>query len=141
MSTAQGTAGRYHQYKGKIKERFGEIADDEFERASGSLEQMVGLLQKKTGEARKNIEQFLGGLMGNASDTAGAVASQVRQYASQAEDTVRDGYNRLASGVQEGYEQARTTVSNRPVESLAVALGAGLLVGTVLGLLISTRSR
>ena len=141
MSATEDMTAKYHQYKGQIKERFGEFADDDFERASGSLEALVGMLQKKTGEARRTIESYLKDLGSNASDAANKAASQMHDYAEQARSSIQDGYKRVASGVQEGMETTGATVRQRPVESLAVALGAGLLVGAVLGLLISSRSR
>jgi len=141
MSATEDLTGMYHQYKGQIKERFGDIADDEFERASGSLESLVGMIQRKTGEARRTVEQFVKNLGNNASDTASNAASQIQDYAEQARSSMKEGYSRVASGIQEGMETTQATIRQRPVESIAVALGAGILVGAVLGLLISSRPR
>lgn len=137
MVTKEEFSGKYHQVKGRIKEKYGSLTDDDFERGSGGLEQLVGIIQQKTGETRRTIEQYLNNLFENAEGMAGQVATKVRDYASQAGDSIRGGYDQMASNMREGYEQAEAVVRRNPRESVAAALGIGFLVGAVLGLMIS----
>ena len=141
MYTADELAGKYHQFKGKIKERFGELADDEFDRFSGSLDQLVEKIQSKTGEARRTIENYLFDLFGGVQDAASRAASEMHGYTEQAGEAMREGYDRVSSGARQGFDAAQSKVRQKPFESIAVALGAGILVGAVLGLLISSRNR
>ena len=141
MYTADELAGKYHQFKGQIRQRFGEFADDEFERFSGSLDQLVAKIQSKTGEARRTIEDYLFDLLGGAQEAASRVASDMHGYAEQAGESMREGYNHAASSARQGFETAQSKVRRSPFESIAIALGTGILVGAVIGLVISSRSR
>ncbi len=55
-------AGNWKQMKGKIRERWGELTDDELETVRGRRDQFEGLLQKKLGlakeEAKRQIDEF-----------------------------------------------------------------------------------
>jgi uncharacterized protein YjbJ (UPF0337 family) len=49
--------GKWKQYKGKAKEKWGDMTDDEFDRAAGKRDQMVGLVQEKYGTAKADAER------------------------------------------------------------------------------------
>ncbi len=54
--------GNWSQVKGKVKEKWGELTDDELTKIDGQREQLLGSLQEKYGlakeEAQKQIEDF-----------------------------------------------------------------------------------
>ena len=50
-------AGKWKELKGKAKEQWGKLTDDELDRAEGRAEQVIGLLQQKYGYAREKAEQ------------------------------------------------------------------------------------
>ena len=54
--------GNWKQLKGKVKEKWGELTDDDLTRIDGQREQLVGTLQEKYGlakeEAAKQVEEF-----------------------------------------------------------------------------------
>ena len=49
--------GNWHQLKGKIKEKWGKLTDDDMTRINGKYEQFVGILQKKYGYTREQAER------------------------------------------------------------------------------------
>ena len=49
--------GNWTQFKGKVREEWGELTDDELAEAQGNREQLVGLIQEKYGKARADAEQ------------------------------------------------------------------------------------
>jgi uncharacterized protein YjbJ (UPF0337 family) len=49
--------GKWKQYKGKAKEKWADLTDDEFDRAAGKRDQMVGLVQEKYGTAKADAER------------------------------------------------------------------------------------
>jgi uncharacterized protein YjbJ (UPF0337 family) len=49
--------GKWHEMKGKVKEQWGKLTDDDLDRAEGKGEQLIGLLQKRYGYARDRAEQ------------------------------------------------------------------------------------
>lgn len=52
--------GNWHQLKGKIKEKWGKLTDDDVTRINGKYEQFVGTLQKKYGYSREQAERESG---------------------------------------------------------------------------------
>ena len=56
-------AGKRKEMKGRVKEQWGKLTDDELDRAKGRAEQMIGLLQQRYGytkeKAQEEYERFL----------------------------------------------------------------------------------
>ncbi|MDX1614276.1 MAG: CsbD family protein [Candidatus Promineifilaceae bacterium] len=48
--------GQWNQLKGKVKEEWGELTDDELDQIDGQRHQLVGLLQEKYGYTRAKAE-------------------------------------------------------------------------------------
>jgi uncharacterized protein YjbJ (UPF0337 family) len=53
----QEAKGAWTQFKGRLREAFGALTDDEAERLKGRRDQLIGTLQEKTGQAREKIQQ------------------------------------------------------------------------------------
>ncbi|ABV95894.1 CsbD family protein (plasmid) [Dinoroseobacter shibae DFL 12 = DSM 16493] len=55
--------GKWTELKGKLREQYGDLTDDEIEEARGNREQLEGKLQQKYGktkdEARKEVDRML----------------------------------------------------------------------------------
>ena len=49
--------GKWQQFKGKAREEWGELTDQELEEARGNWDQFVGTVKEKTGETAENIER------------------------------------------------------------------------------------
>jgi uncharacterized protein YjbJ (UPF0337 family) len=50
-------AGNWKQIKGKVKEQWGKLTDDEIDQMEGRSEQLAGKLQEKYGLARDEAER------------------------------------------------------------------------------------
>jgi len=51
--------GRWEQLTGKAKKFWGNLTDDDFKKIEGDYEELVGVINEKTGEAREDIEARL----------------------------------------------------------------------------------
>jgi uncharacterized protein YjbJ (UPF0337 family) len=49
--------GQWHQFKGSVRAKWGELTDDEIEELSGNREKMVGKIQEKYGIAKEEAEK------------------------------------------------------------------------------------
>jgi uncharacterized protein YjbJ (UPF0337 family) len=47
--------GNWNQLKGKLKEEYGELTDDDLTYTEGKEDQLVGRLQKKLGKSRDEV--------------------------------------------------------------------------------------
>lgn len=53
--------GRWQQVRGRIRQTWGTITDDELDNARGSWDRLVGAIKEKTGEAADAIDDKLRG--------------------------------------------------------------------------------
>jgi uncharacterized protein YjbJ (UPF0337 family) len=49
--------GKWHEVKGSIRAKWGELTDDEIEQLDGNREKMVGTIQQKYGVAKEEAER------------------------------------------------------------------------------------
>jgi len=58
--------GNWNMLKGKLREQWGKLTDDDFERAAGQRDQLVGRLQERYGynkeQAERELDNFVAGL-------------------------------------------------------------------------------
>ncbi len=57
-------AGKFKQLRGRLKERWGDLTDDELMQSEGNADRLAGLLQEKYGytkeRAKQELSEFLG---------------------------------------------------------------------------------
>jgi uncharacterized protein YjbJ (UPF0337 family) len=139
MATREQVLGNWNQLKGKVKEHWGQLTDRELDEVKGNVDQLIGLVQRKTGEARGQIEKFLDQLNDDASGTITQATEMAREYASQAAEAMHGATDQVREYAREGYESAQSVVRRHPAESVAAAFGTGLLLGVIVGLACRSR--
>ena len=51
--------GRWEQLKGRAQKLWGNLTNDDFQRAKGDFNQLVGIIREKTGRTQEEIERQL----------------------------------------------------------------------------------
>ena len=54
--------GRWNEIKGKVKQQYADLTDDDLLYAEGKEDELVGKLQKKTGKTQDEVNNWLNGL-------------------------------------------------------------------------------
>jgi len=134
MINAQQVHGQWNSIRGKIKEKWGQLTDDDLKVAGGNVDQLVGTIQQKTGVGREEIEKFINGLTSNS--TMQRAAEAATEYAQQAASSMRDGYEEVSQQVREGAEQVQKQVQEHPTQSMLACLGIGIITGVVVGTML-----
>jgi uncharacterized protein YjbJ (UPF0337 family) len=49
--------GNWNIAKGKLKQKFAQLTDDDLQYIEGKQDELIGRIQKRTGQAREKIEQ------------------------------------------------------------------------------------
>jgi uncharacterized protein YjbJ (UPF0337 family) len=49
--------GKWHQFKGEVKSRWGKLTDDDLDRVAGDSEKLIGSVQERYGYARHEAER------------------------------------------------------------------------------------
>lgn len=136
MINQQTLEGNWNEIQGKLRSKWGSLTDDDVKEFDGNVEQLIGKIQKKTGAARKSIEQFFDQFAKNGASAASRAGETVRDYAQQASEAVQETTQQAAASVREGYAEVEDMVRKRPAESLAVCFGVGIITGVVTCLLL-----
>ena len=139
MTNQQILEGNWNEIKGKLRQRWGQLTDDDLPQIRGDAEQVIGAIQRKTGEAREAIERYLQEVSGSAASAIGTAAETVSDYAQQASEAVQHSVKQAADQVRAGYNEAERFVRDRPGESLLVCFGVGLITGVVIALVVRSR--
>jgi len=54
--------GNWNQVKGKLKQKWAQLTDDDLMFEEGKEEELLGRIQQRTGETKEKIRDFIGGL-------------------------------------------------------------------------------
>jgi len=136
---AQVLQGQWNNLRGQVKERWGQLTDDDLQIQGGNVDQLVGKIQQRTGESREAIEKFLTDLTGRGASAVAQATEAVSNFAQQAGDRLRDRYGDLSDQARDRLDMAQDVVRHNPSQSVAAAFGVGLVAGLIVGLALRSR--
>src|SRR5437588_6030225 len=99
MLSEQTLKGNWNEIVGKLRSHWGQLNRDELQQYQGDFTQLVGYIQRKTGEAKGQIESFLNDLT-SENDLLGRAAGVLQGAAAKAADMARGGAEAVARQVQ-----------------------------------------
>ena len=121
--------GNWKQASGKIRETWGDLTDDDLQRARGSQDQLVGVIQQRYGiareEAKKQVDDFF-----NASN---GMVAQVKTAVTDRAHEVEDYFKNTDYSDMVG--DLRKVISKHPLPSLFVGIGVGYLLGRAISVI------
>ena len=138
MITRQELEGNWNTVKGKLQEKWGQLTDNDLTQFKGDANQLIGAIQAKTGETRRAVEEFLQSSMKNSGTAVQHAVENAKEYANQARDMAAERLQQAKDGVQAGMQEAEQMVKRSPMESVAVAFGAGMIAGVITGLILKS---
>jgi uncharacterized protein YjbJ (UPF0337 family) len=50
--------GSWHQFKGELKKKWGDLTDDDLLEAEGNYEKFLGVLQKRYGDRKEEVKRW-----------------------------------------------------------------------------------
>ena len=139
MVKTQELQGSWNRLKGRVKEKWGTLTDDDLHILGGNVDEVVGKIQQKTGETREAIEEFLNNLTARSASAISQAAETAGQYAQRTGHQVGDMYQRIADHAGDGYERVERTFRHNPTQSVAASFGVGFVLGVLVGLALRSR--
>ena len=100
MVNQQTLQGTWNEIAGKIRAKWGQLTSDDLTQFDGNTAQLVGFIQRKTGDAREKIEKFLNDVTANSGSSISQFAETARDYATQAVQSARDSADAVARRVR-----------------------------------------
>ncbi|MFD1550780.1 general stress protein CsbD [Putridiphycobacter roseus] len=58
-ATTDKIKGNWNQLKGKVKQEFGDLTDDDLQYAAGKEDELLGKIQEKTGKTKEEVMSFI----------------------------------------------------------------------------------
>ncbi len=136
---AQELQGQWNTLRGQVKQKWGQLTDDDLQIHGGNIDQLVGRIQQKTGVGRDAVEKFLGELTSGGATAVAQATEAVGQFAQQAGDRLREHYGQMSDAARERFDMASDVVRHKPGQSVAAAFGIGLVAGVIVGLALRSR--
>lgn len=134
MISSQELQGQWHSIRGKVKEKWGQLTDDDLQIASGNVEQLYGKIQQKTGQTKQQIQDFFENLLHGSRQGGEHATGDIAESPRKALHRIGE---EVSGRMQEGYRQAEEVVREYPASSVAGVFLGGLLTGVLIGMLAS----
>jgi hypothetical protein len=129
----------WHEISAKLRQHWTALTNEDLQSFNGDVNQLVELIQHKTGDVRLIVERYLEELTVNAAAMLERTAKDVRDYTHESEERIEDGARQVAEAWQQGRETVAAYTRQNPAASLALWFGAGLVAGVVVGLSVRRR--
>lgn len=139
MALQQTIEGRWNEVIGRVRSKWHQLSEDDLKGLQGNVQQLILLIERKTGEVRDRVESQLMEWAQDGENVTQRMVKATQSAVGKATDTLQSGYDQVTDSVRTGYRDAERTVQQRPVESVAVAFGAGLIAGVLVGVVLKAR--
>lgn len=139
--------GNLNEFKDKIKEKWGKLADNDIDSLNGEADQLADTLQQRLGyakeQATKAAQEFMNDFRGSSKGDNKDNGSKMRKSADQASEEITDLSKDLWGKTVEAAKQVKEEageygkvaaefIEHRPYQSIAIAGAAGLVLGLML---------
>lgn len=136
MTNEQTLQQNWSQIQHRLREKWCELSQNDFEGVNGDIERLVGVIQQRTQESRAAIEAYVDQCIAESRSMANAAAEQAREYYDQASIAAQQKYDELAAQVQHRMSEMESLIQQKPAQSVAAAFGVGVLAGVTIALLL-----
>lgn len=102
--------GRWNEIKGKVKERWGRLTDNEITEIDGRRDQLLGSIQTKYGIAKERAELELSRFM-DSFNSPSYSSKESSSYNAKSEGATRSAYG------EKPYANDKTPKTDRPTQS------------------------
>ena len=126
----------WNDIKATLKSKWQQLSDHDLRGFKGSADQLVQMIQRRTGQARDVIENQLEEMIAQGRTIQNQVGQFFSGAASQAGEVYAEGYDVAAQKLADGYKQASRYAKENPGAAVAILFGSGLLAGLGVAMLM-----
>jgi len=125
--------GDWKQLKGRAKERWGKLTDDDLMAISGRRAQLEGKIQERYGyaksQARKEIEDWYRSTEPYLADEIDNIRTEIQSLASSVGRLANKQIDRAQVRATEAARDVEAAITRNPLTAIAIAVGLGFLFG------------
>ncbi len=129
MVSREDLKSHWNVVKDRLQQNWRELSESELKHFNGTPSQLIDVIQRRTGASWNEIESFLSNALRDGRSASKRVAGLAEQYGDEAGQLARDSYDQVAAATAQYSKKVARTVQRRPVESLAIAFGVGIVAG------------
>lgn len=126
----------WNDIRESLKSKWKQLSDNDLRGFKGSADELVQMIQRRTGQARTMIENQLEEVISQGRSFQKQVGQYVSEAASQAGDACGASYDLAARKLRDGYTQASEYAVKNPGAAVAILLGSGILAGLGIAMLM-----
>lgn len=119
-----------------LKSKWRQLTDRDLTGFKGTADQLVNMIQKRTGQARNAIENQLEEMIAQGRNVKNQVGEVFHDAAAQAGDLWQEGYDNASVRLADGYRDATAFAKENPGAAIAILFGSGLLAGLGIAMLM-----
>ena len=108
-----------------IQEKWPMIAKQTIEATKGSIDDLVGVIESQTGTSAKGIKNQLFEILDSIRENNLEISEKIEPIETQLEDLLEELNNTLRPKIE-------SPIRKKPILSIAIAAGIGLLIGSLL---------
>ena len=108
-----------------IKEKWPSIAQQTLEATKGSIDDLVEVIAQNTGNSAVGIKRQLFEIIDSFKENKWEISEKIEPIESQLEELLEELNNTLRPKIE-------SPIRKKPILSIAIAAGIGLLIGTIL---------
>jgi uncharacterized protein YjbJ (UPF0337 family) len=125
--------GNWKQMRGRVKERWGKLTDDDLTAIAGRRDQLEGMIQERYGyareKARREIEDWYRSMESNLSEQIESLRAGIQSLASTVDRIAKGPMPHARARAIGAINEAEEAVKRNPLSALGIALGLGFLIG------------
>jgi uncharacterized protein YjbJ (UPF0337 family) len=128
--------GNWKQMKGRVKERWGKLTEDDLTVIDGRRDQLEGMIQERYGyakeRARKEIDEWYRAMESDLAEQIETLRSGIQSLASTVERIAEEQLPHARSKAREVLNEAEDALKRNPLAVVAIVLGLGFLIGVIM---------
>jgi uncharacterized protein YjbJ (UPF0337 family) len=125
--------GDWKQLRGKVRERWGKLTDDDLTAISGRRDQLEGKIQERYGyaksQARREIEDWYRSTESHLADEIETIRTEIQNLTSTVGRIANKQIGRAQVRATEAAHEAEAAITRNPFTAMAIAVGVGFLFG------------
>ncbi len=125
--------GDWKQMKGKVKERWGRLTDDDLTAISGQRDQLEGKIQERYGyaksQARREIEDWYRSTESHLADEIETIRTEIQNLTSTVGRIANKQIGRAQVRATEAAREAEAVITRNPLAAIAIAVGIRFMFG------------
>lgn len=103
--------GNWDDIKGKLKQQYAQLTDEDLTYAEGKGDELLGKLQEKLGKGKAEVTKIINDLTSKGGDLADKAKDAVSQGADKAKSVVSEGADKAKDAADKGADAAKNAAS------------------------------